>query len=135
MEKTWSEGVLVAETESMVFRNSRIHGTGGFARRDICKGEQVIEYVGEPISKQESLRRCEANNEYIFTLSDELDVDGNVVWNPARFINHSCAPNCDAEVEADQIWIIANRDIKAVEEITFYYACEQAYYRVDPSRC
>jgi SET domain-containing protein len=127
--------VLVAETETMVFRNSCIHGTGGFASRDICKGARVIEYVGERISKKESLRRCEDNNEYIFTLNDDLDVDGNVEWNPARFINHSCAPNCDAEVEADHIWIVANRDIKAGEEITFNYAYDLEDYREYPCRC
>ena len=57
----------------------------------------VLEYVGEKISKSESLRRCEENNEYIFTLNEQEDLDGNVEWNPARFINHSCVPNCDAE--------------------------------------
>src|SRR5438445_8660632 len=85
----------VCETELIVFRRSAIHGTGGFARRAIAAGTPVIEYVGEKITKAESLRHCEANNDYIFTLDDEFDLDGNVPWNPARFLNHSCAPNCE----------------------------------------
>ena len=65
------EETIVAETEYIVFKRSRIHGTGGFARVDIPEGARLIEYVGEKISKDESLRRCEANNEYIFTLDDQ----------------------------------------------------------------
>src|SRR4051795_4480484 len=121
MKEAKSDAVVVAETESMVFKRSLIHGTGGFAKRFIPKGTQVIEYIGEIIGKQESARRCEDNNQYIFTLNDEQDVDGNVEWNPARFINHSCEPNCDADVTDDHIWIIANRDIELGQEITFNY--------------
>src|ERR1019366_7845176 len=106
-------------TELVVFRGSAIHGTGGFAKTAIRKGAQIIEYVGERISKAESLRRCEQNNAYIFTLNDQQDLDGNVAWNPARYINHSCAPNCEAERYEARIWIIATRDIQAGEEITF----------------
>ena len=64
----------VCETELIVFRRSAIHGTGGFARRAIAAGTPVIEYVGEKITKAESLRHCEANNDYIFTLDDEFDL-------------------------------------------------------------
>src|SRR6266571_6539666 len=84
------------ETGLIVFRSSLIHGRGGFAKQKIRQGSQVIEYVGERIDKAESLRRCEQNNEFIFSLNESQDLDGNVPWNPARFINHSCAPNCEA---------------------------------------
>ena len=94
-------------------RTSPIHGLGGFAKTAICRGTRILEYVGERISKSESLRRCEQNNEFIFSLNDEQDLDGNVAWNPARFLNHSCAPNCEAEMEDDRIWIVARRDIQA----------------------
>ncbi len=123
------------ETELIVFKGSRIHGLGGFAKTPITNGTRIIEYVGEPISKSESLRRCEQNNEYIFTLSDEEDLDGNVAWNPARFLNHSCAPNCEASLEEGYIWIIANRDIQAGEEITFNYGYDLVDYRDYPCRC
>jgi SET domain-containing protein len=125
----------VIETEFMIFRPSPIHGTGGFARTAIPKGTRVIEYVGERIDKRESLRRCEANNEYIFTLNDEHDLDGSVEWNPARFINHSCTPNCDAEIDDDRIWVVANRDIQPGEEITFNYGFDLEDYRKYPCLC
>jgi SET domain-containing protein len=125
----------ISETQWLVFRNSPIHGVGGFAKSGIFKGTRVIEYVGERIDKAESLRRCEANNEYIFTLNSRYNLDGNVAWNPARFINHSCAPNCDAEMESERIWIVASRDILAEEEITFNYGFDLEDYKNYPCRC
>ncbi len=126
---------VVAETERILFRRSAIHGTGGFARTDIATGTHVIEYVGEKITKAESLARCEQNNEYIFALSDEQDLDGNVPWNPARFLNHSCAPNCEALLEEERIWIVALRDIRAGEELTFNYGYDLTDYKEHPCRC
>ncbi len=119
----------VAETELVIFKSSPIHRFGGFAKIEIEKGARILQYVGEKISKSESLRRCEENNEYIFTLNEKDDLDGNVEWNPARFINHSCAPNSDAELEDGHIWIVASRDIKAGEEITFNYGFDLQDYR------
>ncbi len=123
------------ETEWVSFRSSTIHGMGGFAKKPIPRGAPIIEYVGERIDKQESMRRCEQNNEYIFTLNDACDLDGNVPYNPARWINHSCAPNCDAEIIDERIWIVANRDIAAGEEITFNYGFDLEDYRDYPCRC
>lgn len=125
----------LAETELAVFRPSPIHGIGGFARKDISKGGRVLEYVGEKIDRRESLRRCEANNEYIFRLTEQLDLDGNVEWNPARFLNHSCTPNCDAELDEERIWILANRAIRAGEELTFNYGFDLEDYKNYPCRC
>ncbi len=122
-------------TETVIFHESPIHGTGGFARRDIAAGERVIEYVGEIITKEESLRRCERNNEYIFALDDERDLDGNVDWNPARFLNHSCAPNCEAQWNAGGIWLVAICAIGAGEELTFNYGYDLADYREHPCHC
>lgn len=108
---------------------------GGFARRKIKNGEPVIEYIGEKISKAESLRRCEAENPYIFQIDDEFDLDGNVGWNPAKFINHSCAPNCEAQFFDDMIWIMAKRDIEPGEEITFNYSYDLEDYKEHPCKC
>ena len=125
----------VFETGLLVFKSSPIHGLGGFAKAAIGKGTRIVEYVGERISKIESVRRCEQNDEYIFSLNEEQDLDGNVAWNPARFLNHSCAPNCEAELEDGRIWIIATRDIRAGEEITFNYGYDLVDYREYPCRC
>jgi SET domain-containing protein len=117
------------------FRSSPIHGIGGFAAADIPSGTRIIEYVGEQITKAESLRRCEANNEYIFALDDTHDLDGKVEWNPARFINHSCAPNCEALLENGRVWITAQRNIRTGEEITFNYGYDLEDYAEHPCVC
>lgn len=117
------------------FRDSAIHGQGGFAAQFITKGTLIIQYLGEIINKEESSRRCEANNEYIFCLDDEKDLDGKVDWNPARHINHSCNPNSEAECIDGQIWIVANRDIQAGEEITFNYGYDLVDYQEHPCYC
>jgi SET domain-containing protein len=126
---------LAPETELVCFHESAIHGTGGFAKTDIVAGERVIEYTGERISKAESLRRCEANNEYIFSLDDAHDLDGNVPGNPARFLNHSCEPNCEVELVGEHIWIIARCGIRAAEELTFNYGYDLQDYREHPCHC
>jgi uncharacterized protein len=126
-----------AENPFVRFTDSTIHGTGGFARCEIPAGTPIIEYVGERIDKAEAQRRCEADNRYIFCIDETWDIDGSVAWNPARFINHSCAPNCEAELDEDEgrIWINAIRDIKAGEELSFNYGYDLADYEDHPCRC
>src|SRR5215469_14779663 len=108
-------------TGLVITKNSAIHGQGCFAGHAISAGARVIEYVGEKIDKKESLRRCQGGNEYIFALDETYDLDGFVEQNIARFINHSCAPNCEAIPDGGKIWIIALRDLAAGEELTFNY--------------
>ncbi len=108
---------------------------GGYAQRFIPKETYIIEYVGEKISKEESERRCNANNHYIFLYDDEHDLDGNVDWNPARWINHSCEPNCEAIDDEGRLWIAAMRDIQAGEELTFNYGYDLDDYKSHPCRC
>jgi SET domain-containing protein len=100
---------------------STIHGSGVFARRDLPAETRVLEYIGERLTKAESLRRRKLGNFFVFIVTDEFDIDGAVDWNPARFINHSCTPNCDARMEDERIWIIARRDLHAGEELSFNY--------------
>jgi SET domain-containing protein len=123
------------ETNWLVFKESPIHGLGGFAKREVSKGTRIIEYVGEKIDKQESVRRCQANNQFIFALNEREDLDGNVGWNPARFINHSCAANCEIEWDGSHLWIVAIRNIKEGEEITFNYGYDLVDYRDYPCAC
>lgn len=130
-----TESFVVAQTERVVFKPSTIHGTGGFARADIPAGTRILEYEGEKITKKESLARCERNNEYIFALDDEYDLDGNVTWNPARFLNHSCAPNCEALLQEGGIWVVSIRNITAGEELTFNYGYDLEDWREHPCCC
>jgi SET domain-containing protein len=125
----------VIESKWVVFKESSIHGRGGFARRNVPKGTRLLEYLGKRIDKQESARLCEQNNVYIFSLNEHEDIDGDVDWNPARFLNHSCSPNCEAELQEDRIWLVATRDIRAMEEITFNYGFDLENYRDYPCLC
>lgn len=119
----------------VVFKKSKIHGTGGFARVDIQRGIRIIEYVGPKLSKADSQAQLEQQNHYIFTLNDDVDVDGSVDWNLARFINHACRPNCEVEIDRDRIWVLARRSIKAGEELTYNYSYDLDEYEDRPCRC
>ena len=114
---------------------SGIHGQGVFARASIPTGARVLEYVGERVSKEESLRRRKGGNFFVFIVTDEFDIDGAVDWNPARLINHSCAPNCEARMEEERIWVYALRELKAGEELTFNYGYDLQDYEDHPCRC
>jgi len=126
---------VTSPSEFVEFRPSPIHGLGGFAITGIEAGTRLLEYQGERISKSESIERCSRNNPYIFYLDDLWDLDGSAEWNPARLLNHSCAPNCDAELVNGHIWIIARRLIPAGEEITFNYSYDLESYREHPCHC
>jgi len=121
--------------ENIRIAPSPIHGQGGFATGFISKGARIVEYVGERITKAESLRRCEEQNWFIFGLDEEFDLDGNVEWNAARFLNHSCAPNSEAVCEDGRVWIVALRDIRPGEEITFNYGYDLVDYQEHTCRC
>jgi SET domain-containing protein len=117
------------------FRLSSIHGQGGFALTDLAKDQRIIEYKGRLISKQESLKQCQLKNPFIFFLNSAHDLDGDVSWNPARWLNHSCQPNAEAVLIEERIWIVANRAIRAGEEITFNYGYDLDSYRDYPCQC
>jgi len=74
---------------------SRIAGKGLFAAQDIKKGTRIIQYIGQRISKDETAERLDQGNQYIFAFNDHYDIDGKTLKNKARYINHSCDPNCD----------------------------------------
>jgi SET domain-containing protein len=126
---------MEVKTVRVLVRPSPIHGRGAFARTNIPTGTRVVEYIGERISKEESLRRCQRNNECIFGLDEQFDLDGNIPANAARYLNHSCAPNCEAELQEGHIWIVARREIRAGEELTFNYGFDLIDYREHPCRC
>ena len=109
-------------------RHSSIHGNGVFARRRISAGDRIIEYKGERIAWPEAVRRAEAkggplNHTYFFTLADGRVIDGGAQGNEARFINHSCEPNCEAMEHPDgSVHIYALMDIERGEELRYNYA-------------
>ena len=106
--------------------NSPIHGRGVFALRRIPKGVRIIEYKGKLITDKEADRRysrMHANSPHtmLFSLDGGLVIDATRRGNSARWINHSCAPNCEIEEEGHRIFIDARRDIRAGEELTYDY--------------
>ena len=108
---------------------SRIAGQGLFAAQDIPKGTRIMQYIGEKISSRERARRLAAGNAYIFHLTYRYAIDGQTLENTARYINHSCDPNCEAVVTKRTIWIVALRDIQAGEELSYNYGLTARQYR------
>lgn len=118
-----------SDNEWFELRRSSIQGLGGFASRDIPKGTRIIEYVGEKISNAESDRRYDndkmrRHHTFLFTLNSRTIVDAAVDGNAARFINHSCEPNCEAIIERGHIYIYAKRAIVQGEELLYDYQYE-----------
>jgi len=126
-------------------RGSIIHGRGVYAVQPIQEEQYFIEYVGNLIGKDESEKRAWDQFEkhektgaaavYIFNLTKKWDLDGNVEWNPARLINHSCDPNSEAIQDGKRIHLQALRDIAVDEEITFDYGFDIECYEDHPCRC
>ena len=128
-----------------IVRNSRVHGKGVFARKDIPKGTKIIEYVGNIVSSKEGLRIYEEQLKksketgvgavYIFQLNRKQDIDGDVPWNPAKYINHSCNPNCKYKIINNHIWIFSIRDIKKGEELNYDYNYDLDNYQDHLCKC
>lgn len=117
----------------IVARRSAIHGNGVFALAPFAKGERIIEYRGmlrthEDVDAGES-GAAESGHTFLFTLNDEYVIDGNFGGNVARWINHSCRPNCIAVLEEaegddrrkDRVFIEAIRAIKPGDELFYNY--------------
>ena len=104
-----------------------MHGVGAFAVQPIAAGTRLIEYAGARITPKEADERYpdtpgEAHHTYLFAIDDDVVVDASIDGNEARFINHSCDPNCDAIIEDGRIWIETIRDVGIGEELAYDYA-------------
>jgi uncharacterized protein len=110
-------------------RPSPIQGMGAFATRRIPAGTRLIEYAGERLTPEEADARYPdvagaRHHTFLFAIDDDVVIDAAVDGNDARWINHSCEPNCDAVIEDGRIWIESVRDIEAGEELAYDYAYE-----------
>ena len=111
-------------------RRSAIQGRGAFATRRIRPGQRIIEYTGERIDQDEGDRRYDDDNmprhhTFLFALEDGSVIDAAVGGNEARYINHSCDPNCRAIEEDGRIFIEAIRNIQPGTELVYDYAYER----------
>jgi SET domain-containing protein len=124
---------LPADTKpSYEVRHSPIHGRGVFAGRSIRAGERIVEYLGERIDQDEAAARyddesMELHHTFLFGLNDGTLIDGGADGNEARFINHSCDPNCEARESLGKdgllhVHIYALRGIAKGEELVYDYA-------------
>ena len=114
-------------------------GRGLYAVRDIKEGTRIIDYVGKIITKKQTEETEKFDNAkpiYLFNLNKKYDMDGDVSWNPARLINHSCSNNCDYNGTGLKLWVIAIKDIKKGEEITADYGFGyDEDYKQFPCKC
>jgi SET domain-containing protein len=106
-------------------KESKVHGRGVFAAKNIKKGKKIIEYTGEIISWDEADDRFDDKGDHSHTMFFSIEgnrvIDGNVNGSEARFINHSCAPNCEAVEKKGRVFIYAKKKIKQDEELFYDY--------------
>jgi len=133
-------------TKYILIKNSKIHGKGIYAKKNIKKGTKIIEYIGEIISKDEGYKRAgdqyklsKKNKNlgavYVFELNKKYDLDGSFKYNLARFINHSCNPNSKYKQKGLRIWIVAKNNIKKGEEISYDYGYDLKEYKNHKCKC
>lgn len=121
-------------THASVIVKRSTAGLGLFANTTFKRGDFIIEYTGEAISHEESDRR---GGKYLFILSDAIVIDGKGRNNTARYINHSCKPNAEAETDEDEgkIRISAKKTILPGEEITYDYGKDYVDAYIKPHGC
>jgi SET domain-containing protein len=118
----------VTRLPRLVRRHSKISGWGVFAGEDIKKGARIVQYKGELIAQSEAWRReqgyLKRQRIWIFSISDRWAVDAAYGGNVARYVNHSCRPNCYSDTFGREVWILAGRRIRKGEELTYDYNTE-----------
>jgi len=107
-------------------------GLGLFATRAYKKGERIIEYFGRQISKEEEYS---SRSKYLFEVNSRKTIDGTARENIARYINHSCKPNCEPEIVRGRIFIDAVKLIKPGDEFTYDYGEEYFDEHIKPHGC
>lgn len=117
------------------FRVKRgLSGLGLFATADIPAETYLTEYVGEKVSDAEADRR---GGKYLFKISDEWTIDGRSRENLARYFNHSCAPNCYAELDedAERVYFYTEETVRSGDELTVDYGQQYFDIEIAPHGC
>ena len=105
-------------------KKSNIDNKGLYATKNIKSGKVIINYKGKIITKKETDTNPKYDNDkaiYLFNLNKRYDLDGDFKYNTARLINHSCNANCEVDGKGLKLWIIAIKDIKKGEELSYDY--------------
>jgi hypothetical protein len=124
--KSRAGGAGRAASQPFKVRRSRVHGHGAFAIRKIRKGARITEYLGDRISHREADRRysqkqTDADHTFLFIVDRGVVIDAGLNGNDARFINHSCNPNCESVIDDRRVFIEATRTIQPGEELSYDY--------------
>ena len=122
----------VSEEHAVVRKSGPGKGRGLFATRDIRSGALVAEYTGERIS---TVYADTLKTKYLFEVDADWTIDGSSRDNLARYLNHSCEPNSEADIQEGRIYILASRDIAAGEEFTIDYGEEYFDEFIKPTGC
>ncbi len=107
-------------------------GKGLFTQVPIKKGARIIEYTGKVVTNAD--RRLDWGK-YFFEVGKNKVIDGNIPSNLARYINHSCVPNCEADGPEGKVYISALRNIKPGEELTYDYGEEYFDKHIGAAKC
>lgn len=126
------ESKWLAEPTVKVKVGKSYAGMGLFADQDIQPGQRIIEYTGERIPTEEANRR---GGKYLFEINSKITIDGKDRKNLARYINHECKPNCEANLEKGRVFIYAWKKIKKGDELTYDYGKEYFDEIIKPHGC
>ncbi len=108
-------------------------GLGLFAGEDIKKGDMIVEYIGNILNKEEADKKT--TSQYLFEITRNKTIDGTPRWNTARYANHSCDGNAESDVKKGRVFVIATKNIKEGEEITYDYGEEFVEEHIAPYGC
>ena len=107
-------------------------GLGVFAEENIPKRRFVLEYWGDVVTDDEANR---LGGKYLFSLGNGKTINGTMRKNVARYVNHSCRPNCEVRVVGNKVFISAKRRISAGEELNYDYGKEYFNFFIAPHGC
>jgi len=107
-------------------------GLGLFSGKDIKKGSFIIEYTGNILSSKEADAR---GGKYLFEINSRKVIDGSGRENKARYINHSCKPNCEIDIKKGRVFVYARKNIKEGEELSYDYGKEYFNEYIKPCGC
>jgi SET domain-containing protein len=137
----------MTDSSAVVVRRSKIQGRGVYAARDLAEGERIIEYTGKLITSAEADATCDdetmrRHHTFLFAVDDKYVIDATHEGSEARYINHSCDPNCESVVVRRRVYIHALRPIAEGEELVYdyWYVTDDDYtladlQRIYPCRC
>jgi hypothetical protein len=138
----------MSDPAPIVARRSRVQGRGVFTTRAVAEGERIAEYTGARISSEQADAQCpddegaSRHHTFLFAVDDRVVIDGSLGGNDARFINHSCDPNCEVVITRGRVYIHAVRDIPEGDELfyDYWYVTDESYTledlrRIYPCRC